>query len=149
MDGLSAAASGIAVVSLAIQLVDSVGRIRRFLRSVSDAPKELERLVDLLEQLELILGQIQMMVEKQQNADPGNTGLFTNVLRAIKSCEIKLARFESLIEATKHSSFSGKRTAKTTESFKLACKKKDIQDFESQLNEAMNLLNLTLTATLT
>jgi len=51
MDGLSTAASGIAVVSLAIQLVDSVREIRRFLRDLSEAPKELKRLVDLLEQL--------------------------------------------------------------------------------------------------
>ncbi|KAH8672816.1 hypothetical protein BGZ60DRAFT_527110 [Tricladium varicosporioides] len=147
MDGLSAAASGIAVVSLAIQLVDSVGRIRRFLRSISDAPKELERLIDLLEQLEMILQQILMMVEKQ-NAGPGNTDLFKNVFRAVKSCEIKLSKFESLIEASKQISFSRKRMMKTVGSFQLACKKKDIQEFESQLNEAMTLLNLALTATL-
>ena len=66
MDGLSAAASGIAFVSLVIQLVDSVRGIRRFLQKFSDAPKELKRLIDLLEQLELILENIGMLINRQK-----------------------------------------------------------------------------------
>ena len=63
MDGLSAAASGIAVASLAIQLVDSVREIRRFFRTLKDAPEELHRLLDLLEHMELMLDKIGKLVE--------------------------------------------------------------------------------------
>jgi hypothetical protein len=149
MDGLSAAASGIAVVSLVMQLVDSVREIRRFLRSVSDAPKELKRLVDLLEQLELTFQQIVMLVQKQENARLGKTDVFTNVLRAIKTCETKLTMFENLVEATKQASSTTNRAARTIGSLKLAYKKRDIQEFESQLHGAITFLTLTVIANLT
>ena len=48
-DGLSAAASGIAVISLAMQLTEFAREIQRLLREVADASKEVGRLVDMLE----------------------------------------------------------------------------------------------------
>jgi len=149
MDGLSAAASGIAVVSLAIQLVDSVEKIKRFLRNVSDAPKELERLVDLLDQLELILQQIAQLVQQQIDARSGETDIPTTVMRAIKTCESKLGMLEKLIETTKQASSASNRATRTIGSLKLAWKKKDIQECENQLRDAINLLTLTMMANLT
>ena len=93
MDGLSAAASGMAVVSLAIQLVGSVRDIRRFMRQVSDAPKELNRLIDLLEQLEVIIEGVGELIEKQRrSAGDSDIDVSPNVLRAMKTCENRLAR---------------------------------------------------------
>lgn len=150
MDGLSAAASGMAVVSLAIQLVGSVRKIRCFLRSVSEAPEELRRVHDLLEQLELILVQVETLIETQRrNALFEEAGVPTSVLRAIKTCESKLALLEGLVEASKQASASSTRAVRTTGSFKMACKKKDIQGFENQLHDAINLLSLTMMANLT
>jgi hypothetical protein len=92
MDGLSAAASGFAVVSLAVQLVGSVRQIRQFLRSISEAPEELRRLMDLLEELELILEQVGILVQSQRrNSTLWETGVLTSVLKAANSCQIKLA----------------------------------------------------------
>lgn len=151
MDGLSAAASGIAVVSLAIQLVESVREMRRFLRSVSEAPEELKRLLDLLEQLELILEQVGMLVQQQQegNARLEASGVMASVMRAINTCESKLAMLEGVVEVTKQSSAKSSRVTKTMGSFRLACKKKDIREIEQQLHDAVALLGLSMMANLT
>jgi DNA-binding transcriptional MerR regulator len=149
MDGLSAAAS-VAVVSLAIQLVGSVRDIRQFLRNISEAPKELRRLIDLLEQLELILENIGALVERQQkqtaNAD---IDVSASILRAMKTCESKLKMLEDVVEVAKKTATASNKTTRTFRSFKLACKKKDIEGFESQLHDAVSLLNLTMTTNLT
>ncbi|PMD26282.1 hypothetical protein NA56DRAFT_341580 [Hyaloscypha hepaticicola] len=150
MDGLSAAASGIAVVSLAIQLVDSVREIRHFLRNVSEAPKELRRLIDLLEQLELILENIGALVERrQQHAVEPAIDMSASILRAMRTCESKLKLLEDIVAAAKKTSSSNGKVKRTFGSFKLACKKKDIQEFESQLHDAISLLNLAMTTNLT
>lgn len=149
MDGLSTAASGIAVVSLAIQLVDSVREIRRFIRSVSDAPKELSRLVDLLDQLEMIFEQIVMLVEKQERARLGNPDVLAIVMRAIKMCETKLEMIEKVVEASTQASSTTSRSKRTLGSLRLACKKKDIEEIESQLRYATNLLSMAMMTNLT
>jgi hypothetical protein len=51
MEALSGVASGVAIASLSTQLVQSIGTIKTFIRNVKDAPKELDRLVDLLGRL--------------------------------------------------------------------------------------------------
>lgn len=150
MDGLSAAASGIAVVSLAVQLIGSVRDIRRFLRRVSEAPKELKQLIDLLEQLELVLQNIGMVIENQRkHNDNGDIDVSLSVLRAIEACESKVTILEGVIEATKKASSTRNKTARTLVSFKLTWKKREINEFESQLHDTVNLLNLAMTANLT
>ncbi|PMD61924.1 uncharacterized protein K444DRAFT_642186 [Hyaloscypha bicolor E] len=150
MDGLSAAASGIAVVSLAIQLVDSVREIRRFLRDVSEAPKELRRLIDLLEQLELILENIGALVERQQeHTAQAEIDVSGSILRAMRTCESKLQMLEGVVEAAKKSATATNKTTRTFGSFRLACKRREIEEFESQLRDAINLLNLAMTTNLT
>jgi hypothetical protein len=150
MDGLSAAASGIAVVSLAIQLVGSVREIRRFLHSVSEAPTDLRGLLDLLEQLELILEQVGMLLERQgRNTRLEETGVSISVWRAINTCQRKLAVLEVLVDEAKRASAASSRATRAIGSFKFACRKKDIQGFENQVHGAMNLLSLTMMANLT
>ncbi|KAI9731808.1 MAG: hypothetical protein M1835_003512, partial [Candelina submexicana] len=48
MDGLSAAAGVISVVSLAIQLAESVHKVENFWKSVKDAPSEVNDLQENL-----------------------------------------------------------------------------------------------------
>jgi hypothetical protein len=150
MDGLSAAASGIAVVSLAIQLIDSVREIRRFLRDVSEAPKEARRLIDLLEQLELILENIGALIERQQqHTAQTDIDVSGSILRAMRTCESKLKMLEDVVEAAKKTSSATNKVTRTFSSFKLACKRRDIEDFESQLHDTIGLLHLMMTTNLT
>jgi hypothetical protein len=150
MDGLSAAASGIAVVSLAIQLVGSVRDIRRFLRNVSEAPKELRRSIDLLDQLELILENIGALIERQQkHTSETDIDVSESILRAMRTCESKLKILEDVVDAAKKTADATNKVTRTFGSFRLACKRRDIEEFESQLHDAINLLNLTMTTNLT
>ncbi|KAN0099533.1 hypothetical protein V8E51_013308 [Hyaloscypha variabilis] len=150
MDGLSAAASGIAVISLALQLVDSVRQIQRFLRKVSEAPKELRRLIELLEQLELILESIGELINKQQQQG-GNQDVAVSetVLRAMKNCENTVKGLASTVDGARKSIEARSKTTKTLACFRLSCKKRDIEEFERQIHEAVSLLNLTITTNLT
>lgn len=149
MDPFSAAASGIAVVSLAIQLIDSVHQIQRLLRTVSEAPKELKRLIDLLEQLELILENIRSFIGKQRRRnDDRETAVSDTVLKAMQTCENTLKGLEGIVDAAKRNSEARNKAIRSLGSFRLACKKKDIEDFERQLYDAVSLLNLTMTTNL-
>jgi hypothetical protein len=148
MDGLSAAASGMAVISLAIQLVGSVRDIRRFMRQVSDAPKELNRLIDLLEQLEVIIEGVGELIEKQRrSAGDGDIDVSPNVLRAMKTCGSRLARIENVVEKARKDAKN--KAMKSLGAFKMACQKKDIEELEGQLRDAVSILNLTMTMNLT
>ncbi len=150
MDPLSAAASGIAVVSLTIQLVDSVRQIQRFLRNVSEAPKELRRLIDLLEQLELILASIGDLIDRQQRqSETQDVAVSETVLRAMKNCESTIQGLASVVDRERKSVEAKNKATKTLGSFRLSYKKKDIERFEHQLHEAISLLNLTMTTNLT
>jgi hypothetical protein len=150
MDGLSAAASGIAVVSLAIQLVDSVRQIQRFLRNVSEAPKELRRLINLLEQLELILESIGELINRQQRQNAvEDVAVSDTVLRAMKTCENTVKGLAGIVDVARKSAEAKNKATKTLGSLRLSCKKKDIEEFERQLHEAVSLLNLTITTNLT
>jgi hypothetical protein len=65
MDGLSVAASGMAVVSLAIQLIQATQNIRDFFKDFVGAPEEVRRLEQDLVQLASILQDVQVVTEMQ------------------------------------------------------------------------------------
>ena len=138
MDGLSAAASGIAVASLAIQLVDSVREIRRFFRTLKDAPEELDRLIDLLEHMELMLDNIGKLVEPDTDISP-------SVLKAIQICEKALNKLGALIQKMKRDCSAQSPLKKSLGFFKLACKKEEVEEIERQLDRAVSNLNMVMT----
>jgi hypothetical protein len=138
MDPLSAAASGMAVASLAIQLVDSVREIRRFFRTLKDAPEELIRLLDLLEHMELMLDNIGKLVEPDSDISP-------SVLKAIRTCEKALNKLGALIQKVKRESSAQSPLKRSLGFFKLACKKEEVEEIETQVDRAVNNLNLVMT----
>jgi len=138
MDGLSAAASGIAVVSLAIQLVDSVREIRRFFRALKDAPEELSRLLDLLDHMELMLGYIVKLVDPDSDISP-------SVLKAIQTCEKALNKLYVLIQKVKRNSTAQTPLKRSLGFFRLVCKKQEVEEIEKQLDRAVSNLNMVMT----
>jgi DNA repair ATPase RecN len=138
MDGLSAASSGIAVVSLAIQLVDSVREIRRFFRTLKDAPEELGRLLDLLEHMELMLENIGKLVDPDSDMSP-------SVLKAIHTCEKALNKLDALIQKVKRNSSAQSPVKRSLGFFRLACKKEEVEEIEKQIDRAVGSLNMAMT----
>lgn len=62
---MEVAASGIAVASLAIQLLASTNTIRPFIRDVKDAPQELVRVANSLNRLSALFQDVADLLEQQ------------------------------------------------------------------------------------
>ena len=148
MDGLSAAASGMAVVSLAIQLANFVREIQRFMHGIFDARTELKRLIGLLDQLELILESIGSLIDKQEGYMT-DANITSNILRAMKTCEDKLSILGNVVESAKKASISKSKVVQSLGLYQLTWKKKDIEDFENELQRVLSILDLTMTMNLT
>lgn len=146
MEVLSAAASGMAVASLSIQLIDSIGTIRTFIRNVKDAPKELERLVDLLDRLSTLLESVRDLMERQTSlqADHFPTPS-TAILEALKSCEKTIQPLCDLVEKFKSStSQKGSTLTKFMMDLKLAFKAKNIAELDARIERDINHLHTLL-----
>lgn len=147
MEALSGAASGIAVVSLALQLVQSIVAIRAFIKDVKDAPKELERLVDKLEQLEALLDEARKILEQRSSLQglpfPAPSLVIFNCL---KGCEKSLQPLVDIVTkfTTPSSSHIGSTAAKLKREIKLGIKVKEIATFETRIQQDIDLLSTTL-----
>ena len=132
MDGV---ASAFAVVSLAIQLVNTVQELRDFLRSVQNAPSELIKLVETLEQLHGTLNQVRHLLEQQYSILrlPGSTVFMESALR---DCNKKISMLENVVNEAKVSLAHQNRVKRTWAAMKLVSKKEDIQEMQSQLLHA-------------
>ena len=85
MDGLSGAASGIAVVSIAIQLGDSIKKLCEFWASVKEAPDDVRAITADLQLLSSVLAGI---ASEEQRSGPDPT--LTTILEA---CGDKVNKF--------------------------------------------------------
>ncbi|OBT85963.1 hypothetical protein VE02_04793 [Pseudogymnoascus sp. 03VT05] len=114
MDGLSAAASGIAVVSLAIQLAETVKKLHDFWDSVKDPPKHFCAVQTDLQLLSTILEKID---REEDLSDP-------YLHDVLKNCEEQVAALVKLLKA--------------------AFKKEKVGEFKSCLHKTMSTLRLAL-----
>lgn len=88
-------ASGvIAVVSLGIQLAESVQKIRKFLRGIKEAPEELQRLIAKIDLLHDIFSYVNALIEQQRDM-PSHHGLIPLFAGALRACETSVNRLES------------------------------------------------------
>ena len=89
MESLSAAASGIAVVSVAIQLADSVKKLHVFWCSVKEAPDDVRDIANDLVLLSAVLTQI---AHEAQHSDPDITMVY-----ALGGCQDKVRRLLAIL----------------------------------------------------
>ena len=132
MDGVSGA---LAVVSLAIQLGGTVNQIRKFLRNVQNAPVELSRLVNQLDQLHSNLDQARCLVN-QQTSVLGNLGSVISIANAVENSNDLIKPLEGLMGELQKSALQRKGLQKTWSSMKVVRKKEDITQLETQLRDA-------------
>lgn len=88
MDGLSSAASGFAVISLAIQLADGVKKLCDFWNSVKDAPEDIQGVIADLRLLLIVL--TEMAVEDQHVESD------SALAAVLKACNDKIHRLADL-----------------------------------------------------
>lgn len=126
MDGLSGAASGMAVVSLAVQLGGSMKQLYDFWGSVKEAPEDVRAITTELKLLWSVLAE---MASEEQHAEPDPT--LTTALETCCGSVSKLAHLTNDMEP----GFASKslRIRKWT-AFKAVLKDKKIQKFQKVLN---------------
>lgn len=145
MEGLSGAASAIAIVSLAVQLVDTVQEIRKFLKNVQDAPTEVLRLLETLDQLQGTLDNVRQLIDHQFLVLrlPGSPVFIT---KAMENCEKQIKALETLVCKAKRSLRHQDIVRRTWSSMKIVAKKQDIEDIQCRLRDVKMDLQFALSS---
>lgn len=146
MEALSGVASGMAVASLAIQLVHSVRTIKTFIRDVKGASKELERLVELLDRLSALLDDVRNLMERQTSLQGQHfPAPSMTIFNCLKSCEVSLESLHSIIEKyMKSQNVNVSAMSKLKDDIKFGFKKKEIVDFEARIQREIEHLQASL-----
>lgn len=137
---------GLAIASLSIQLIDSISAIKTFIQNVKDAPKESQRIVDLLERLGDLIEGVRDMTEQQTmlrgHQLPAPSPI---IFRCLKSCETTLQPLQDL--ADKYQRSQAQKSSPITKlkgDLKLAWKAKDIVAMETRIQQEIQYLTSTL-----
>jgi hypothetical protein len=149
-DGLSAAASVLAVISLAMQLGGAARDLVSFLDTISDAPKEVTRLRDLLNLIYASSAGIRNALEHQQRLQADPHQLIPgaeNVRDALLDCQSKLRLISELLDKVGDARRGQALIRRSWPRFRLAMKKEDVLEFERQLGLSLQILNISLTTT--
>jgi hypothetical protein len=146
MEALSGAASGIAVISLAIQLSQSVALIREFVRDVKGASKELERLVGKLELLNALLEDAQKILEKQLSLQSMHfPAPSMAIFKCLQSCENSIKPLMDTVKKfTPPQSQLSSATARLKNEVKIGLKTKEILTLETRIQHDIDLLTSAL-----
>jgi hypothetical protein len=138
------------VISLAIQLAGTAQDIKNFISSIQDAPKELDRLTNLLDQLYTIANSIKVIIERQQKLyHDVDSEILQNVSKALQTCKQIMLKIEELVKRAGKLENGQNKLSRTWNSIRLVIHKKDIEELETQLAGGISLLNVTLTLNLT
>lgn len=144
MDVLSGAASGMAVASLTLQLLESIHAITGFLARVKGASKELGRLTGLLKNLGVLLEQVRMLTEKQTLLQHYDLSCQT-ITGCLQQCEGSLKALERLVDRLhKRRTTSASGITKLGNDVKFALKAREITGFEDRIQRDITNLNAAL-----
>ena len=132
MDGV---ASAFAVVSLAIQLVETGEKISKFLTSVQDAPNEVVKMGQTLDQLNSTLKQVSSLLE-QQYLTLRLPGSSIHIMNALQNCEKRIRTLDGVIQIAKTNMDHRNRLYRSWTAMKLVLKKEEIREMQTQLRDA-------------
>lgn len=127
MDGLSAGASGFAVVSIAIQLAESIKTFSEFIGSIREAPADIESILSELQILSSTLNDIQPY-RSQCNANSTLKDVLENLQR-------KISAFMTLVNQYKPGLDSTSRRIRKWNAVKIAFNSKKFKKLRESLNE--------------
>jgi len=145
MEALSGVASGMAVMSLSIQLIESVATIKTFIHNVKDSQKELERLVDLLDRLEGLLEDTRNLLERQSSKGQYLPMPSMMIFRNLQSCEKTLQPLNAMVKKLESSTpLADTRMARLKSGLRIGFKTKDIADLEVRIERDINFLHMSL-----
>ena len=128
-------ASAFAVVSLAVQVVETGEKISQFLTSVQDAPNEVVKLGQTLDLLNGTLKQVTYLLEQQYRtlSLPCSSVHITN---ALENCEKRIKTLDGVIQKAKTNMDHRNRVHRSWAAMRFLWKKEEIQEMRNQLRDA-------------
>ncbi|CAG8956695.1 hypothetical protein HYFRA_00012239 [Hymenoscyphus fraxineus] len=137
MEGLGAAASIIAVASIAIQIGDSVLKLKKFVDDIKDAPEEIKMLIDETKTLGMILSTI-LPPDAASNPFQATSALATQCLDSCRQAANNLEKAVTELHVEmKNRKFRG--------GFKATLKKGTIDKLKERLSRAQMMLLMSQT----
>ncbi|KAI1275181.1 ankyrin [Xylaria sp. FL0933] len=144
MDTLSGVASALAVVSLAVQLVESALEIKRFLDTIQNAPTEITRIKGLVSQIRLVAQTIEALLKDQRTIRNRDDQVCHNIYDSLRICREKLDLVRDVLRVADNLNKKQSTVSRNWTQIRLAFKKEKIEEFERQLEQAIDLLNTNL-----
>jgi hypothetical protein len=139
MDGVS---SVLAVVSLAIQLMDTIQEIRHFAQKVAHASTKHQSLIPQLNSLEMLLEGVKDI--SKRDAYNGATMFSDTIRNAMINCDEKLKTLQQFIKQNRSATDGKGKISRSLGAVKLAFKDEDIKEINSSLHQAVAFLTAAL-----
>ncbi len=133
---MEAASSIIAVVSVAIQLAESIKKLVIFFKDVRDAPSEVNALLDDLEILYDTLQQV--------GAFSGDSRSSKIIERALQSCNTEVHKLDSKLSDAARNIKSENICLRKWSAFGIVLKKSQIESLRKAIEQAKSTLTLAL-----
>lgn len=134
MEGLSAAASGIAVVSVAVQLAESFKKLCDFWKSIKEAPENIRAISVDLELLSSVLTQVAL---ETQHVEPDAT-----LIAALNSCCVKVKTLTIILNQIEPGFASTRFRVRKWTALKAALKHGELLRFQEALERLKGTLLL-------
>lgn len=145
MDGLSAGASVLAVLSLAARLAMGTHTLIKFFETVAGILSEKHRLECLLQQIYAIATCAWNALECQRRLHGDGYTLGHGIHTALLNCQKKVHSIEQLVERFKKAELGRRVVSRKWASIKLAFDREGVIELERQLGQALQILNISLT----
>ena len=142
---MEVAASGIAVASIAIQLLNSTNTLSTFIRGVKDAPQELLRVASHLDLLGGILQIVVDLLDQQALLEDQLIAVPESLHKSLQRCEESIVTLRKIVDRYLSSQASN-RLRRLQADFKAALKAGDVRILEIRLQQEIEILNLALVA---
>lgn len=131
---LGVVASGISVASFAIQLADSIKKLKDFVDDVRDAPEDIKYTIHELDTLNLQLADI----EKELQQNPASTSNDTSLQQCLSLCQKGTSALDSIVKDLE----SEMKTRKRRTAVKTWLKKGILEKYDKRLERAKSSLML-------
>ena len=132
-----------ATVSLSIQLIETVQKARKFLKSIQEAPLELSRLIEKLDQFYLTIKGASRVIEQQQNCAKFVASV--DLLEAaLQSCCSSVKDLDLVVHDLHPKIAHQQRIRRAWGSIAAHLKNDDVQLLRDRIAESMSLLTIAL-----
>jgi hypothetical protein len=132
---LAVIASGMSVVSLAIQVAENISKLKGFYDLMQNAPEDVQLALDEVEVLSLILEDIDRSLQQELFLSPS---LKIAVMKSLRLCQVSGEALRSLAKDMESSVMTGKRRG----AFKFAMKKDKVDLFKKKVDSAKSAMLL-------